>query len=210
MPIRDNREYRTAPMLEVRAAGEGEEQNYEVKGYATTWTEYVLFEYDGIEYKEKILEDAIDEKTDLSDVIFVKDHEGTVYARTKNNTLELTKDEHGLMVRADMSKTPSAREAFEEIRAGMYSQMSFAFTVDDDEYNSTEHLRTIRHIKKIYDVSFVSFPANPDTDIAVATRSRFDGFIEAEQAERLEKEQRLNLAKAKYNYLKQKQEEKKQ
>lgn len=211
MPIRDNREYRSAPMFEIRAAQENGEESYQVEGYATTWDDnYVLFEFDGIEYKERILASALDEKTDLSDVIFVKDHEGTVYARTKNNTLELTKDEHGLKVRADMSKTPSAREAFEEIRAGMYDQMSFAFVVDDDEYDAETHTRTIKHLKKLYDTSFVSFPANPETDIAVATRSRFDGFIEAEQAERLEKEQRLNLAKAKYNYLKQKQEEKKQ
>lgn len=203
MPKRENREYRTARMFEVRAAGENEEKTYDVSGYATTFDEtYVLFEYDGIEYKEEILASAIDENTDLSDVIFVKDHEGTVYARTKNNTLELTKDEHGLLVRADMSKTQSAREAFEEIQAGMYDQMSFAFIVDDDDYDMEAHKRTIRHIKKLYDVSFVSFPANPGTDIGVATRSRFDGFIEAEQAERLERERRLNLAKAKYNYMK--------
>lgn len=201
MAIRENREYRQAPMFEVRAAAEGEEKSYEVSGYATTFNdEYVLFESDGIQYKEQILADAIDENTDLSDVIFVKDHEGTVFARTRNNTLVLEKDEHGLKVRADMSKTPTAREAFEEIAAGMYDQMSFAFTVDDDEYDSTNHLRTIRHIKKLYDTSFVSFPANPGTDIGVATRSRFDGFIEAEQAERLEREKRLNMAKARYNY----------
>lgn len=197
MAIRENREYRQAPMFEIRKAGEGEEQKYEVEGYATTFDQYVLFEEDGIQYKEKILPEAIDEKTDLSDVIFVKDHEGTVYARTKNGTLTLEKDEHGLKVRADMSKTPTAREAYEEIAAGMYDQMSFAFTVDDDEYNSTDHVRTIRHIKKLYDTSFVSFPANPGTDISVATRSRFDGFIEAEQAERLEREKQLELAKAK-------------
>lgn len=203
MPKRENREYRTAQMFEVRAAGENEEKTYDVSGYATTFDEtYVLFEFDGVEYKEEILASAIDENTDLSDVIFVKDHEGTVYARTKNNTLELTKDDHGLLVRADMSKTQSAREAFEEIQEGMYDQMSFAFVVDDDEYDMEAHKRTIRHIKKLYDVSFVSFPANPGTDIGVATRSRFDGFIEAEQAERLERERRLNLAKAKYNYMK--------
>lgn len=197
MAIRENREYRQAPMFEVRKAGEGDEQRYEVEGYATTFDPYVLFEEDGIQYKEQILPDAIDDKTDLSDVIFVKDHEGTVYARTRNNTLVLEKDDHGLKVLADMSKTSTAREAFEEIDARMYDQMSFAFTVDDDEYNSETHTRTIRHIKKLYDVSFVSFPANPGTDISVATRSRFDGFIEMEQAERLERERQLNLAKAK-------------
>lgn len=197
MAIRENREYRQMPMPEIRAAKEGQEESYEVEGYATTWEEYVLFESEGIQYKEKILPEAIDENTDMSDVIYVKDHEGTVYARTKNNTLMLEKDDHGLKIKADMGKTASAREAFEEIRAGMYDQMSFAFVVDDDEYNSTDHLRTIRHIKKLYDVSFVSFPANPGTDISVATRSRFDGFIEAEQAERLEREAQLKLAKAK-------------
>lgn len=196
MAIRENREYRQMPMPEIRAAKEGQE-SYEVEGYATTWEEYVLFESEGIQYKEKILPEAIDENTDMSDVIYVKDHEGTVYARTKNNTLMLEKDDHGLKIKADMGKTASAREAFEEIRTGMYDQMSFAFVVDDDEYNSTDHLRTIRHIKKLYDVSFVSFPANPGTDISVATRSRFDGFIEAEQAERLEREAQLKLAKAK-------------
>ena len=200
MPIRENREYRQTSMLEVRKAKEGEEQKYEVEGYATTWDEYVLFEDNGIQYKEKILPEAIDEKTDISDVILVKDHEGTVYARTKNGTLTLEQDDHGLKIRADMSKTASARDAFEEIQAGMYDQMSFAFIVDDDEYNTETHLRTIRHIKKLFDTSFVSFPANPGTDIAVATRSRFDGFIKTEQAERLDRAKQLQLAKAKYRY----------
>ena len=203
MAIRENREYRNAPMFEVRAAGENEEKSFEVAGYATTWDEtYTLFEWDGVEYKEKISASAVDDLTDMSDVIFVKDHEGTVFARTRNNTLELIKDEHGLKVRADMSKTPTAREAFEEIAAGMYDQMSFAFIVDEDEYDQETHTRTIKHIKKLFDTSFVSFPANPGTDIGVATRSRFDGFIKAEQTERFERERRLNLAKAKYDYLK--------
>ena len=74
--------------------------------------------------------------------------------------------------------------------------------IDDDEYNTKEHLRTIRHISKLYDVSAVSFPANPTTDISVATRSRFDGFIEQEKAERLAREQRIKLLKAKYEYVK--------
>ena len=118
--------------------------------------------------------------------------------------MKLSVDEKGLFTRTDLSKTSASREMFEEISTGMYSQMSFAFIVDDDEYNTTEHLRTIRHIKKIFDVSSVSFPANPTTDISVATRSRFDGFIEQEKAERLAREQEILLARAKYNYEKEK------
>ena len=134
----------------------------------------------------------------MSDVIFVKDHEGTVFARTKNGTLQLSVDDHGLKVRADMSKTSSARAAFEEIESGMYDQMSFAFTVNDDEYDKKNHKRTIRGLKKLYDTSFVGFPANPGTDIGVATRSYFDGVIEAERAERLEREAKLTEARNKY------------
>lgn len=198
---RENREYRTfTGSFEVRAAADKE--SFIVEGYATTYEPYVIWEEDGIEYKEQVLPEAFDSNTDMSDVIFVRDHEGTVFARTKNDSLVLTADDKGLKIRADLSKTASAREMFEEIKAGMYTQMSFAFIVDDDEYDSRSHTRIIRHLKKLFDVSAVSFPANPGTDISPATRSRFDGFIEAEKAERLEREKRLNLLKAKYEYMK--------
>ena len=200
---RENREYRNFN-LNVEKREEGAEPSFLVEGYATTFETYVLFEENGIQYKERILPEAFDENTDMSDVIFVKDHEGTVFARTKNNLLTLAVDETGLLTRTDLSKTAAAREMFNEIQVGNYDKMSFAFTVDDDEYNTTEHLRTIRHIKKIYDVSAVSFPANPTTDISVATRSRFDGFIEQERAERLARENEINVAKAKFNFEKEK------
>ena len=196
--IRDNREYRNISLQNFELRKEGEnEQTFIVEGYATTWDEYVLFEDEGVQYKEQILPEAFKD-ADMSDVIFVKDHEGTVFARTKNGTLQLSVDDHGLKVRADMSKTSSARAAFEEIESGMYDQMSFAFTVNDDEYDKKSHKRIIRGLKKLYDTSFVGFPANPGTDIGVATRSYFDGVIEAERAERLEREAKLTEARNKY------------
>ena len=102
MAIRENREYRNFPMMEVRA--EGENPTYKVEGYASTFETYTLFESDGIEYKERILPEAFDD-CDFSDVIFLKDHEGTVFARTKNNTLSLEVNDNGLFTRADLSKT---------------------------------------------------------------------------------------------------------
>lgn len=199
MAIRDNREYRNIPMFETRAAAEGEEKSYIVEGYASTFEPYVLWEEDGIQYMEQIDPHAFDE-CDMSDVIFCKDHQGTVFARTKNNTIELSIDEFGLFTRSDLSKTTSSRQMFEEIDAKMYTQMSFAFVVEEDSYNRETHTRTILKIKKLYDVSAVSFPANPGTDISVATRARFDGFIEEEKAERLAEEERLKTAIAKFNF----------
>ena len=197
MAIKDNREYRNIPMFEIRKAEGDGESSFLVEGYASTFEPYVLFEEDGIQYKEQILPEAFND-CDMSDVIFCKDHEGTVFARTRNNTLELSIDDKGLFTRTDLSKTASARAMYEEIQAGMYDQMSFAFIVDDDEYDQREHQRTIRHIKKLFDVSAVSFPANPGTDIGVATRDYFNGVIEAERAERLAKEEALKEAKQIY------------
>lgn len=199
MPVRENREYRAMSTFDI-VPSESDEKRYLVEGYASTFDIYDLFEDEGIVYKEKVDRDAY-VGTDMTDVVLLKDHAGTVFGRTKNDTVELSVDDHGLHVRADMSKTKSSREAFEEIESGMYTQMSFGFTVDDDEYDQRTHTRIIKHIKKLFDVSFVSFPANYYTDIAVATRSRFDGFINEEKAERLRKEQRLAVAIAKFNFM---------
>lgn len=191
--IRDNREYRFIPIFDVEKRAETDEETGFVEGYASTFDEYTLFEIEGIEYKERIEPTAFD-GTDMSDVVFLKDHEGTVFARTKNGSITLSVNDHGLFTRTDLTRTSAAKQMLEEIRAEMYTQMSFAFVVDDDEYDERTHTRIIRHVKKIYDISAVSFPANYYTDISVATRSRFDGFIECErrrERERAEKVQRI-------------------
>lgn len=183
MPIQSEREYRKA--VEFRAA---DNEEYIVEGYATTFNDpYVMYSWDGIDYKEEVDRNAFD-GADMNDVIFQFDHEGRVYARQKNGTLFLNTDDHGLHIRADLSKTENSRAMYEDIKAGLISEMSFAFTVEEDAYNNDTHTRTIRKIKKVYDVSAVSIPANPSTEISA--RSYFDGVIEREQAERLAAEQR--------------------
>ena len=199
-----NREFRNIPLerFELRAEGENAE-TMNVRGYACTFEEYVLFEVGEDKFLERIEPTAF-EGCDMSDVVFRKDHEGTVFARTKNGTLEITVDDKGLFTRTDLSKTASARAMFEEIQAGMYYQMSFAFIVREDSYDKETHTRKILKIDKLFDVSAVSFPANPGTDIGVATRDYFNGVIEAEQAERLAQELALKEARAKYDSIRKK------
>ena len=183
------REYRTLN-IEVEQRAENEEPSYIVRGYASTFEPYVLFtDEDGNDYKEVIEKDAFKD-ADLSDVVFRIDHAGTVYARSSAGTLEVGFDEHGLYDRADLSKTANARGLFEDIQAGNYPKQSFAFTVAEDEYDKKTRTRTIKRIAKVFDVSPVSFPANPTTELGVATRDYFNGVIEAERAERLANEKR--------------------
>lgn len=188
--MKNDREYRSME-LRILNADEENEKSYFVEGYASTFEPYVLFSQDGVDYSERIDPTAFDD-ADLSDVVFRVDHSGTVYARSSAGTVEVWHDEHGLGQRTFLGKTQKARELFDDIEAGNYPKMSFAFTVakDGDSYDKATHTRTIHRIAKVFDVSPVSFPANPGTELSVSTRSYFDGVIEMEQAERLEAEKR--------------------
>ena len=67
--------------------------------------------------------------------------------------------------------------------------MSFAFTVAEDHFDIESRTRVIDRIKKVYDISAVAFPANPNTDIGLSMRDYFNGEIEAiKEAERLQRE----------------------
>ena len=190
MPETKNREYRDME-LRIAEQREGEEPSFFVEGYASTFEPYKLFERDGVEYYEKIEPTAFD-GADLSDVVFRVNHTGRVYARTSAGSVELWHDEHGLGNKTDLGRTQAARDLYEDIKAGNYPQMSFAFTVapDGDHYDRATHTRVIEKIAKVFDVSPVDFPANPGTELSVSTRDYFDGVIEAEKAERLEREER--------------------
>lgn len=185
-----DREYREME-LRLPFESQAEEKRYTVEGYASTFEPYVLFEQDGVKYSERIEPTAFDD-ADMTDVVFRIDHEGAVYARTSAGTVNLWVDEHGLGQRTDLSKTQRAREIFSEIEAGNYPKMSFAFRVadDGDEYDKETHTRIVKRIAKVFDVSPVSFPANPTTELSVSTRDYFNGVIETEKAERLEREKR--------------------
>lgn len=185
--MKNDREYRS---MELQVNQMEDAPSYEVKGYASTFDPYLMFtDEDGNEYFEQIDPHAFDD-ADLSDVVFRIDHEGAVYARTSAGTVELWTDEHGLGNRADLSKTQKARDLYEDIKVGNYPKMSFAFTVAEDHFDRATHTRVIDRVKKVFDVSPVSFPANPTTELSVSTRDYFNGVIEAEKAERLEREKR--------------------
>ena len=193
--MNNEREFRSFAQIVRRDADDlDENKKYLVEGYASTFEPYTLWTTeDGVEIKEQIEPDAFAE-TDVSDVVFRIDHEGPVFARTSNGLVSLEVDEHGLKTRIDLSKTEKARGVFEDIEAGMYPQMSFAFTVEREAWDRETHTRHVEKIGKLYDVSAVSFPANPGTEIGVSLRDRINGEIEAETAERLEAErQRLIL-----------------
>lgn len=197
MPIKPEREYRTMPLM-IPAADKRFNSDFYVEGFATTFNDpYVLWEYDGVQYKEVIDRNAL-QGADLSDVLFQYNHSGRVYARTKMKqgktpTLLIEPQDGGLFIAADLQSTDEAKKMFQDINAGLIYQMSWAFTVEEDSYNRETHTRTITKIKKVYDVSAVDLPANPYTDIS--SRSWFDGVIEAEKQELAERQKQIQRIK---------------
>lgn len=164
-----------------------------VEGYATTFDQpYVLFEEDGVQYKEVIDRNAL-VGADMSDVIMQYDHEGRVFARNKNGTLELPIDDVGLKTVAKLGGTDLGNQIYQEIKGGYSTKMSYRYrvaeekrdTVYDRDNGKTIVTRTIMKIKKLYDVSVVSLPANDMTSISA--RRFADGVIGEIKAERLER-----------------------
>lgn len=188
MPVKNDRQYRNAT-FQVRAAAEGESKKYIVEGYATTWERYPLYDWgDETIYEKFDREDFAGVKMD--DVIFQYNHEGRVFARMSNDTLKISFDEHGMKVVADLSSTETSRQMYEDIASGLVTKMSWGFmpngSPDFDEETSTITWKC--GIKKIYDVSAVSIPANDTTEISA--RSLCDGVIEKAHEERMKAEAR--------------------
>ena len=199
-PMKSEREYRDMT-IEVRAAEDAPDDKMIVRGYASTFNDpYVLYESDRWRLEEVVDRNAFVE-TDMSDVIMQYNHEGRVFARISNNTLTVTPDDRGLLIEADLGGTELGRQLYEEIRGGYTNKMSFGFTVKQADILDTKTedgkdltVRTIKSVRKLYDVSAVSIPANDATSISV--RSLVDGEIDRIRAERLEAE-KLELRRRK-------------
>ena len=167
--VSNDREYRA---FEMRTASD----DMTVEGYAAVFNSpTVLYSVDGIDYKEEIRSEAFKD-AQMSDVVMNYNHTGKPVARTKNGTLELMVDDHGLKVRAKLGGTEEGRKLYEEIKGGYIDQMSFAFTVAEASYDSEQHKRSILRFKRVFDVAAVDIPAYDATSISA--RSYFEAEAE--------------------------------
>lgn len=100
-------------------------------------------------------------------------------------TLRLTVDDIGLRYEFPVPDTTYGRDIAANIRAGIVKGSSFAFQVapGGDEWSVEEgrSVRTIKRVDSLIDVSPTTFPAYPDSDVAVAKRS-FDQFRQQREA----------------------------
>jgi HK97 family phage prohead protease len=100
------------------------------------------------------------------DVRLLVNHEGIPLARTRAHTLTLTADPH-LRASARLDgDNPKVREVRSAMRRGDLDQMSIGFRVHKQQWNEDYTERLIREVQ-LFDVSVVTFPANPATSAQV-------------------------------------------
>jgi HK97 family phage prohead protease len=162
----ENMELR-ARSIEFRAAdGDGRT----VEGYAAL-TDNVT---DMGGYNERVAKGAFD-AANMTDVRALFNHDpNQVLARSASGTLKLDIDERGLKFRFSLPNTTVGNDLVEMVSRGDVSQCSFAFRVDEQEWEMSSgngpDLRSITKISDVYDVALVTYPAYPDTSVALRSK----------------------------------------
>ena len=98
------------------------------------------------------------------DAKFLFNHDGVPMASVRGATMTLTEDERGLLVDApDLdAASPLVQTVRSAMERGDLDAMSFAFSATRQEWNEDYTARTVREVR-LYDVSVVTYPANPGT-----------------------------------------------
>jgi HK97 family phage prohead protease len=111
-------------------------------------------------------------------------------ARTTSGTLNLKQTDKGLQYSFDVPDTTYGRDLIISMERGDVSQSSFAFTIEDDSWETTEdgEVRTINKVKQLYDVSPVTYPAYPDADDLTLAQRSLAVHKEKEENKREEKD----------------------
>lgn len=183
--------------IETRADEESEEKVLE--GYALKFENYTKM--GGYwEYYEVIDRQALDE-ADMSDVVLNFNHNNDIIlGRTTSGTLTLTKDDVGLKFRCVLPDTQQANDLYKQIKRGDISKCSFAFTIADSDWTETKdelEVFRIKKIKRLYDVSVVTFPAYEDTNVDARSLQNQSPQINKRKqlAEKIRKEILINKIK---------------
>lgn len=141
---------------------------------------------------EEVIEKGALDQTDLKDVRLLVNHDTNQLplARSRNNnansTMQLTVEEDGLHIRADLDveNNPRAAEVLSAVEREDVTGMSFMFTVDKDSWENLESEHPTRHILsigKVFEASVVTFPAYEQTSVYARSLENVKSELESER-----------------------------
>ena len=141
-------------------------------------------------FREKIAPNAFSDVLN-DDVRALINHDPSLLlARTTSGTLKLDETDEGLQYSFQVPDTTYGRDLIISMERGDITQSSFAFTVEDDSWETTEdgEVRTINKVKRLYDCSCVTYPAYPDADDLTLAQRSLASHKEKEENKREEKD----------------------
>ena len=197
---RERRWYVAKELRIVRAEGEGENQPAMIRGHAAVFDQLSV---DLWGFKEKIAPGAFTATIKDDDIRALWNHDNSVVlGRNTAGTLRLSEDKDGLAIEIDVPDTQAGRDAVVTIERGDVSEMSFGFRaeeeswVDQDDPDKTP-IRTLEKVK-LLDVAPVTYPAYPDTDVAVRSleSARAPDAADKAKAAHAYRTRQLDLAEA--------------
>ena len=180
----------------------------EMHGHFLTGRPIVFGQRTDVGAFDEIIEPGALDLTDLKDVRFLVNHDTNMIplARSRNNnensTMQLMPDDEGMIIRTnlDIENNADAKSLYSAVSRGDISGMSFMFTVDKDSWDDidSEHpTRHVRSIKRVFEVSAVTFPAYSQTSIqARGLSEELDSLpdsLESARAEKREIERKKKL-----------------
>ena len=184
----------------------------EKHGHMLTGRPIVYNQRTDLGWYDEIIDAGALDTTDLTDVRFLVNHNTDMIplARSRNNnensTMQLKTDEDGMPIRVDLDtdNNADARSLYSAVDRGDISGMSFMFTVDKDSWDdidSNHPTRHIRSIRRVFEVSAVTFPAYAQTSIQARGLSEaLESAKESLESVRAAKRE-LDMAKARVRIL---------
>jgi len=163
-PKKETRVLKTA---ELRVRRDGDELP-KIEGYAAVFDK----DSENMGFVERIAPGAFKKALKTSDVRALFNHDSNIIlGRVSAGTLELKEDKKGLFMSVTPPDTQLVRDmVLTPIERGDITQQSFGFNIKSDEWKDLDKevpIRTIMEVNELFDVSPVTFPAYPDTEVAL-------------------------------------------
>ena len=161
-------------LIEIKQRAEGEEEKMIVEGYPIVFDKEAYIGFEPWGWYEKVDKKAFD-SANMDDVVLKYNHNDDflILARTRNDSLKLTIDDHGVFMHAELIDTQQNRDIYKMVKAELLTEGSFAFTVEDETEEMVDHLphRTITKIGTLFDVAICPNGAYGDlTEIYARSR----------------------------------------
>lgn len=163
-------ERRSFQLIEIRAE-QSDDKSLRISGHAAVFNKK---SNDLMFFREIVLPGAFKKTIKDADVRALWNHDPNfVLGRNKAGTLRLQEDDIGLKTDIDLPDTQFARDIYTSIKRGDVDQMSFGFRTVTDRWRieNKEYIRELIEVE-LFDVSPVTFPAYPQTDIAARAELR--------------------------------------